>query len=78
VLPIIKKAVLGFGLNLVKFFEDHRGVLTEATFTDEFGQANSQLVPEYVSLNSLAECFKFIDESGEGQITLAQLYTKIT
>jgi hypothetical protein len=62
VLPIIKKAVLGFELPLVKMFEDHRGFLTEASFMDEFGE-RCKLVPEYVDLNALRACFKFIDEA---------------
>jgi hypothetical protein len=63
VLPIIKKAVLGFELPLVKMFEDHRGFLTKASFLEEFGGQRCKLVPEYVDTKALLACFHFIDEA---------------
>jgi hypothetical protein len=78
VLPVIKKAVLGFELNLLQMFEDHRNVLTKENFLDEFGGLQAKIVPEYVSEAALAECYHFIDDSQRGDITLNELYTKIT
>lgn len=59
-------------------FEDHRNVLTKENFLDEFGGLQAKIVPEYVSQADLAECYHFIDDSQRGDITLNELYTKIT
>ena len=58
VLPILRKAIWGYNINVSKIFKGHRNDLSIDHFLHAFDQeSTARICPEHVTKDNLAACF---------------------